>query len=254
MRYLGGKTKIARAIAAVVAPRGPWWEPFCGGLSVSVALSAYGPGAATDACAPLINMYQAVARGWVPPSTVTEDEYRAARALPDENPMKAFAGFCLSFGGKWFGGRARSRTTTRNFAAESSRSLLRDVDALRRAAVLVACLDFFDVRPRPDPTLYCDPPYAGTTGYGAVPSFDSARFWDRAREWASAGSRVFVSEYDAPAGLADIAWEREHHLYVSPTAYNRKRTVERLWCVKPAPACRTWSLPAPPVEASTPAH
>lgn len=42
MRYLGGKSKTAKMIAGVIQPRGLWWEPFCGGLSVSVQLAAYG--------------------------------------------------------------------------------------------------------------------------------------------------------------------------------------------------------------------
>lgn len=113
----------------------------------------------------------------------------------------------------------------------------------------MARVDFSSVAPRSGLALYCDPPYAGTTGYGAVSDFDSARFWARAQEWACAGSEVYVSEYACPVPH-DLVWERQHHLYVSPTAYNRKTTIERLFRVKPAP--RAPRHPAPAVATLAP--
>lgn len=83
MQYLGGKSKIAKWLCAAIAPvrRGrEFWEPFCGGLSVSVALSESGPGLVSDANHALIALYRAVAAGWDPPSTVSEDDYKRARA------------------------------------------------------------------------------------------------------------------------------------------------------------------------------
>ena len=47
MQYLGGKTRIAKQLAEVidrVRPKSAWvWDAFCGGLSMSVALSKNGP-------------------------------------------------------------------------------------------------------------------------------------------------------------------------------------------------------------------
>lgn len=124
-----------------------FWEPFCGGLSVSVRLAAHGPGIVSDANPALISMYQAVRDGWVPPEHVTREEYQAARTLPDSDPLKGFIGFGCSFGGKWFGGMARSRG--RNYSAESARAISRDVGKIAGSAI--ECMSFFRLEPPAHP-------------------------------------------------------------------------------------------------------
>ncbi len=200
MQYLGGKTTIAGKVAAIVNAERcgrPFWEPFCGGLSVSTKLAAGGPGIVSDAFAPLIALYQAVKGGWIPPETLSEAEYQAARALPDSDPRKAFAGFGCAFGGKWFRGYARGGARrARNYAGYTRRALLRDLPALSRCPI--ERLDFLAIEPRPlDLVIYADPPYANTTGY-KTGAFDHLRFWARAQAWERAGVPVFVSEYACP--------------------------------------------------------
>lgn len=212
MQYLGGKSRIAKHLAAEidkVRKPGEWiWEPFCGGLSMTVALSKNGPVWATDANPALIALYQAVRDGWDPPTEVSRETYQAAKALPDSNPLKAFCGFGCSFGGKWFGGygkgtwgatgKARNRWYTQ---CEMSRN------ALIRQSQQVAsvdCVDFLSVVPRPTRMrLYCDPPYRGTTAYAALPPFNSDVFVSRIIGW-SRFTDVWVSEYDFPVGR--LAW------------------------------------------------
>lgn len=227
MQYLGGKTRIAKEIAAIVNAerRGrAFWDPFCGGLSVSVQLAKGGPGIVSDACAPLISMYQAVRAGWVPPAIVSEDDYRACRALSDVDPRKAFAGFGCSFGGKWFGGYARG---SGDYAGQSKRALERDIPAL--AGCAIERLDFLAINPwaTADLVIYCDPPYAGTTGYGGVPPFDHALFWSRVQGWESRGVPVFVSEYACPLPHR-VLREKVHPLHVAGGGRAGART-ERLF-------------------------
>lgn len=212
MQYVGGKTRIAKHIAPIVnaargADRPYFWEPFCGGLSMSVQLAAHGPpGVVSDANAALIALYQAVRSGWDPPETLSEAEYRAAKGLPDSDPRKAFAGIGCSFGAKWFGGYARG--DGRNYAATSRRVVLRDVPKLDGCDLMH--LDFFAVTPEPVPlAIYADPPYAGTTGYAATGAFDHGRFWARCAEWERHGVPVFVSEYACPVPHT-VLWERTY--------------------------------------------
>ncbi len=209
MQYLGGKTRIAKQLAAVINPiRGgrPVWDAFCGGLSMSAALG--GEVYASDGNLALISTYKAVATGWDPPSVVTEDEYEAARALSDEDPHKAFVAIGCSFGGKWFGGYARAhdpadKRTTVGFAAGARKSLLRVCPGRN-----FFWIDFLRVTPRPWPSvLYLDPPYAGATDYAGCPPFDHNLFYRRVVEW-SKHTDVFVSEYsmpDLPNGR--VMWE-----------------------------------------------
>lgn len=211
MQYLGGKTRIAKQLAAEIDKirrPGQWvWDAFCGGLSMTVALSKNGPVYSTDACVPLIALYRAVQAGWDPPTEVSREQWQAAKALPDTDPMKAFCGFGCSFGGKWFGGYAHDANGTRNRDGVPSNYALSAKRKLAASAPHVRALDalnFLDQEPRPsDGVLYLDPPYAGTTGYDGVTAFDHARFRQRCAEW-SAHSHVFVSEYQMPFG--QVVW------------------------------------------------
>jgi DNA adenine methylase len=233
VQYLGGKSRLASKIAAVInTARGPreFWDPFCGGLSVSVALG--GRGLITDANPALIALYQAVAAGWDPPQRVSESEYHAARALPDADPLKAFCGFGCSFGGKWFRGYARQRLVDGrwyDYAAGARNALLRDVPALIARGCRFACVDFLAIEPRPTSSvLYLDPPYLDTEGYGAVGRFDHARFYARAAAW-SRRTDVFVSEYGFPWGR--VVWSHEHkrHLSGGRNAGEANTRTERLY-------------------------
>lgn len=201
MMYLGGKHRLAKKItAAIRAEVGGLrcWEPFCGGLSMTVELAKGSDGIASDAHPALMHMYVALRAGWDPPDHVSEEEYRAARNLPDADPLKAFCGFGCSFGGKWFGGYARDpRPGALAYAAASRRRLLAQIPATRHWTFARA--SFFDQRPCAlDAFIYADPPYANTAGYTGVGAFDSAAFWARCQEWRAQGTRVFVSEFRCP--------------------------------------------------------
>lgn len=220
MRYLGGKFRIGKAIADAIAPRGPWWEPFCGGLNVTRHLAAYGPGVVSDAHPALIALYQAVRAGWDPPEYVSREEYAHAKSLPDENPLKAFCGFPLSFGAKWFGGYQGERHIQKYKKAGEPEQTMQ-VDPVRAAqrvlrsdlGKLIKCIigqANFLVEPVIGgfETLYCDPPYEGTTGY-STGAFDHVFFWAKCQAWARAGARVFVSEYRCPVPH-ELVWSTSH--------------------------------------------
>lgn len=251
MQYLGGKSRIAKEIAAIVAPKGYWWEPFCGGLSVSVQLAKYGPGLVSDANPALIALYQAVRDGWVPPTSVSEEEYRAAKLLPDSDPRKAFAGFACSFGAKWFAGYAAEvgvrayrkagepvKTMVVNKPAAGAKAIARDSAAI--AACDIKHASFFDITPgedfRPE-CIYADPPYAGVTGYAGVGRFDHPVFWDRCRLWADHGVRVFVSEYASPEGCAEV-WSKSHRDCMRNASGGKTLKTERLFRVLPTAKSR----------------
>jgi len=216
MRYLGGKSRLSKAIAEIVnRDRGDriFWDPFCGGLSVSVRLAEHGPGIVSDLNPALIALYQAVRDGWDPPKVLSKEEHHAAKSLPDSDPLKAFAGFGCSFGAKWFGGYARSRRSCDDYAGATRRALLRDIPKL--AGCAIEHRSFFDWTPRPLPlVIYCDPPYAGTAGYAKTGVFPHDQFWSRCVEWERAGVPVFASEYSCPVPHR-VLFEKAHALCIS---------------------------------------
>lgn len=129
------------------------------------------------------------------PETITEEQYQTIRANKDADPVLAgFVGFGCSFGGKWFGGYARNKGGT-NYAAQSKRSLLKDMATLGGAEIF--CGDYKQVPIPPGAVVYADPPYDNTTGYNNE-KFNSTEFWQAMRLLADTGHTVYISEQTAP--------------------------------------------------------
>lgn len=226
MRYLGGKHSIARELASVLesyrpTTDAPFYDVFCGGLSVTAAMS--GERHANDACQALITMYEAAASGWRPPTVVTEAEWKALRAANDHtDPRTAFAAFGCSYAGKWFAGYARDHSTKpRNFAEVAARGMTRTF--VTCDCVKFTCCDYRKLDVPSGVLAYCDPPYVATTTYAGMPKFDTNEFWTVMDSWVDRGITVLVSEYVAPSGWREV-WTRP--VRKSRLAGNR---VERLF-------------------------
>jgi DNA adenine methylase len=161
----------------------------------------------SDIMPDLILMWQALAEGWTPPPVVTAEDYRALRhAQP--SALRGFAGFGCSFGAGWFKGYATDTRPGRvSFAVRAARGIAPRVAAIRGAEI--RCASYTEARPMPGDVVYCDPPYAGTTGYRGTPPFDHAAFWGAAERWARQGVHVYVSEFAAPAGWRAV-WSAPH--------------------------------------------
>lgn len=204
MQYLGGKSKIRKPLGAYLKARleGRYFvEPFCGALNITAEMD--GPRLASDASPYLFSLYKAVREGWEPPGVVTEEEYaEVKKRLDPDDPLTAFVGYGCSFGGKFFGGYARAEGS--NFPLYTANSLSRKL--AKCTEVTFSCCLYRELTPSAGCLVYCDPPYADTTGYSAVGKFDSAEFWSVASSWVDRGAVVLVSEYAAPANWKCV-WE-----------------------------------------------
>lgn len=218
MQYLGGKSRLAPRIAAVLErARGgrTFVEPFCGALNITAAMEPAGPRVASDLNPYLYALYTAVRAGWEPPSVVTEAEYIALRDGPRTvDALTAFVGYACAFGGKWFSGFARHKEK-RLYSDTGRRAVLKKMARCREVTFALCSYDRLAVDR--SHLVYCDPPYANTTGYAAVSKsgrsvkgFDSAAFWETVRAWVRAGVRVLVSEYQAPPDFTSV-WEAPAH-------------------------------------------
>ena len=217
MRYVGGKSKIATWVAGHVltlaGKHTTYLEPFVGsGATFINHAPRFQVAVAADDHTDLILMWQAIASGWEPPHHVTKEEYLALRHA-EPSALRGLVGFGASFGGKWFGGYVqdsdaltRARWNNGPFLAAARKSVLKGREVFARATI-VRC-DYREHRPDSQTLVYCDPPYAGTLGYGGTSKFDSVEFWNTARKWVEAGATVVVSESQAPIGWRVLA-ERE---------------------------------------------
>lgn len=210
MHYLGGKSRHAKQIAALLKgyrKQGQAYiEPFCGGLNVIALMD--GVRIAADMHPYLIALYKGLQDGtFVPPTSITEQEYYEIKADKNKDPaLSGFVGFACSFSGKWFGSYARNvrgKTDPTYFPGTASRSLARKFKHLDGVSFLCQPYDALE---SVDSLIYCDPPYEGTTGYAGLPKFDHAKFWDTVRKWSQQGNTVLVSEYQAPPDF-EVVWE-----------------------------------------------
>lgn len=175
----------------------------------------------------LIAMWQRLQQGWRPPYAITKEEYCAIKANMNANPaLTGFVGFGCSFGGKWFGGYAK-RDKKRNYCMNSRNSVLKDLPRLQDATF--TCFDYKDV-PIPDgAVVYCDPPYANTTGY-SVGTFNSDEFFEYMRQ-LSKRCDVFISEEQAPSDFECI-YQQELTRWIDRNKSNQPKKIEKLFKYK----------------------
>lgn len=208
MQYLGGKSRISKAISGIINETSKYScsnfvSLFCGTCSIESKIKGFDSITCNDNHEYLIAMLNAVQNGYNLPETISEEQYKYIRNHKDEDKALAgFVGFGCSFGGKWFGGYAKNKAGT-NYALQSKKSLLKDMDKLHDAKFI--CKDYRDVTIPDNSVVYADPPYANTTRYSGG-SFDTNEFWDYMRK-ISEKNIVFISEQNAPEDFIKV-WEK----------------------------------------------
>lgn len=223
MQYFGGKSKIAKDIVKVLEqyrkPNQLYVEPFVGGANIISKMS--GERQAYDLHKELIGMYKALQKGWIPPNKIDEKDYEIIKKYGVDE-LKAFVGFGCSFSGKYFGGFARNNRTD-NYARNAKNSLLRKMETMKN--VKFECKDYRELR-YTNTLIYCDPPYANTTGY-SVGNFDSNEFWQWCREMSKCNT-VIISEYKAPNDFECI-WKRKVKTEIRNKYDGKVLRIERLF-------------------------
>lgn len=239
MRYVGGKFRIAAHLEPLVnsarihTRATTYVEPFLGGASTfTLNAPRFRRAIGADVVPDLIAMWQAARDGWTPPTDLDEDTYRALRDA-EPSALRGFAGFACSFGGKWFGGFARSYGTGHpagviyDEVTTSSRRVADQAQAVPHAEYVVS--DYRALSIPSGSLIYADPPYAGTLGYDAAGPFDYAEFWRVAERWARDGNAVLVSEHAAPEPWVEV-WSATLPDYLSGRQEAGAR-VERLFAL-----------------------
>lgn len=245
MQYLGGKSRISKPISEVINALSRWQVEncqtdsrrdnggererefvslFCGSCSVESKITGFSKMILNDKHKYLIALLQGVQNGYELPEYVSEEQYKYIREHKDNDCVLAgFVGFGCSFGGKWFGGYARNKGGT-NYALQSKKSLLKDMNTLTNAEFI--CKDYRDVQLPDNCVIYADPPYNNTTGYGKE-KFNSSEFWEYARN-ISKNHLMFISEQTAPDDFVAI-WEKPFTRTLDVNKANQFKVTEKLY-------------------------
>lgn len=232
INYLGGKTKFAKDILSVILPGNEhrvYYEPFVGSAAFLVHVPGTMKRFANDKNPYMIAMHKAVRDGWIPPDSITEEEYEAIKKSPDKYPpeLVGFVSVGCSFGATVWGSYARNAKGT-NYAAQAYRAVLDTKEALEGVEFSVGSFHELII---PDGSIvYCDPPYGNTTGYGPYTINVGVNFKDWCNGLVARDCQVFISGYPHNKMVGwDIVWERELNVQfasqrTSGSSWKNKRT------------------------------
>ena len=231
MKYMGSKNRIAKHILPIMLKdrkEGQYWvEPFVGGANIIDKVEGNRIGG--DFNEYNISLFKGIQDGFIPPDTVTEEEYKIARLNREVTPIVSFIGYGCSYSGKWFGGFARGNTSKgipRNYCLESKNNIMKQSKDLFDVEFRHSCYQDLEI---PDNSIiYCDPPYEGTTSY--KDKFNHNEFWEWCRNKTREGHRVFISEYNAPDDFVCV-WEKEVNSSLTKDTGSKKAT-EKLFTIR----------------------
>ena len=195
MRYLGGKTRLAKHLCPVIQELlssgryNRFVDAFAGSMNI-VSNVVFPNRLASDINPYIIAVYQHALSGGEFPSEVSFEEYQRVKANLDAFPKwyVGFVGFGCSFGAMWFNGYARGEN--RNFAAEAKRAIANKVKGLQGTTLQVTSYDDLEISSKD--LVYCDIPYKGTTHYRGTELFNHEIFYDWAKRQKAT---ILVSEY-----------------------------------------------------------
>ena len=205
MTYLGGKAKGADHILKVL--NDPMFdgmhyvEPFIGYAHILRRVENKKSYRASDCNSLLITLLKAVQNKRTLPK-ISENEYHKLKNQNGNTLRRAVAAFCYSYCGKEFGGYVDKYVrdgSKRSYSEERKRYYKTLQENEQFMSANIRCIDYCKLKFK-NKLIYCDPPYANTTGYknkNEENDFDSEKFWELMRKW-SQDNYVFISEYRAP--------------------------------------------------------
>lgn len=231
MQYFGGKQRISKPLSEFLNDKlkenQPFIDLFCGSCNVITKIDTNRIRIANDKHKYLITMWEELQNGWMPPQTLTKEDYEFLKNNKDIKPhLTGFVGFGCSFAGKWFGGYATSNN--RNYCLNAYNSVLNKLKYLQ--GVKFYNLDYKQVDLPENSLVYCDIPYKNTTQYckSEVGEFNHEEFYQWVRD-NSDKYEIYISEYkrNVPEDF-EIVWEMKSKKDIRNKDNKRVDTIEVL--------------------------
>lgn len=139
MKFVGSKNKYTKEILPIILDKrlkeNYYVEPFVGGFNTIDKVS--GLRIANDINPYLTALFRAIQKNWIPPDTITEEEYKDIQKNKENFPeeLVGFVGFGCSYSGKFFGGYARGSQNNgcpRNYCLEGKKKYFKTSTSYKR--------------------------------------------------------------------------------------------------------------------------
>lgn len=214
MQYRGGKNRFAKEILAHMPHCHTFIEPFVGGGGMTrhaVHCGKFKEFYCSDANSYVIDYYNALKCGWMPRENYWPDNYVEIKEAWKRQDFSKWSkvemilcGYTMCFMGGFMGSQknCRSRVPHKYPMISAKKDLL----WINRVNIKNCSYEEVDITDYPC-VIYCDPPYAGTSGYLNVPKFDHDRFYDWVRNLSNL-HYVYISECSMPDDFECI-WFRQ---------------------------------------------
>ena len=251
MKYLGGKQRLGKYISFILHElwnkyntkfkfKG-YMEPFCGSLGVFKHMTDLNTNKiiANDYHPDLIELWNSVKYNkFHYPKSISEDQYNKAKLIKSPSAYKAFVGFGMSFGGRYFGAYSQKYLGNKkeDFCKEMTNSLKKIAPMIQDKKVKFTNKDYKSLNLN-NMFIYCDPPYQKTlfpikyrTSTKKYDRFDNEEFWDIMREW-SKSNVVVISETHAPKDFKCI-WKKTKYRSAAQSKKTRFKTMKNVYMVE----------------------
>ena len=212
MKYMGSKNRIAKHLLPIMLAEcekhdiTTWVEPFVGGANmidkVPDTFERIGYDLNDHVIHALIDIRDNAEEL---PDSVSEEYFVSLSGTPP-GKITSWIRCACAYGGRFGNGYARQVSNPRykkTIAQEGFNNALKQSPKIQ--SVQFIC-DSYENLSFENTLIYCDPPYAGTSGY-KTGAFNHDKFFDWCREQAKKNI-VFVSEYNAPDDFIEV-WQGE---------------------------------------------
>lgn len=233
MLYMGSKARLSKELAPIiqsfiVEDTQAYVEPFVGGGNMIDKIRCE-KRLGYDLEPYVVACLSALRDGWIPPKVITEAEYKDIQRNKSNYPdyLVGYAGYQLSFAGKFFGGYRRDKVGKQDYCKNAYNRSLKQAPLLKGIEFEVK--DYIDLYNLKNCVIYCDPPYKGSTSY-STKKFNHEAFYEWCIKMAE-NNIVLVSEYDMPDDFK-LIWSKDVKVGFDSNRTEGSDRVEKLFKVE----------------------
>lgn len=235
MKYMGSKARLMKDLKPIIESyitdkTVAYIEPFAGGMNSMCKIDFHNK-IANDNNKYLIAMWISLVKGVRFNHYISREDYSNLRlqyrGVADFGYSDAeigWYGFVGSYNGRFFDGGYSGVSSGRDYIAESSRNIERQIPSMIGTSFLNKC--YTDLYIPNGSVVYCDIPYKNTTGYMTSTAFNYDEFY----EWCNINSKhstILISEFNMPKDNFMCIWEKGIKTQIG--LENKHDKIERLF-------------------------